>query len=146
MEKTTTFSERLKELMEETNSTQDKISKIAGCGRGSISTWLSGQYYPTIKNLLRLSEYFSCSIEFILGRTDNPDINDYAIYTNFSQRLTILAQSIKKNLNIIAKELNIDSTILYRWSKEVYQPTAIGLEMLADYFGCSVDYLIGRKQ
>lgn len=139
------FSETLKELMEEKNLTQNQVAKVANCGHGSVSRWLNNENYPSLINLVKLSEYFNCSIEYLFRKTDDKKLLYSEIISTFSERLKSLAIGKQKSLVKIAKELNIDNAILYRWSNGVYNPGAEGLLILADYFGCTVDYLVGRK-
>lgn len=45
----------------------------------------------------------------------------------------------------LAKILNISPGNLCEWEKERIEPSISSLNKLADFFGCSVDYLIGRE-
>lgn len=61
-------------------------------------------------------------------------------------KLLINAQMIqKKSLRTIAKEagLSFNALVCYKYRKTV--PTATNLMKLADYFGVSTDYLLGRE-
>ena len=49
-----------------------------------------------------------------------------------------------KKTNVL-EELHISTGSLSRW-KQGYSPSADNLNALADYFGVSVDYLLGREQ
>lgn len=46
----------------------------------------------------------------------------------------------------LAQELNIPYTTYVNYEKGVREPSSETLIMLADYFGCSVDFLIGRSE
>lgn len=47
-----------------------------------------------------------------------------------------------KSLKQVALELGFSENIFYSWKKQT--PTADKLQQVADYFGVSVDYLLGR--
>lgn len=51
------------------------LSENTGISTGNISDWKSGRSMPTAKKLISLADYLECSIDYILGRTDNPEIN-----------------------------------------------------------------------
>lgn len=36
---------------------------------------LKRQRIPSIESFLKIAEYLDCSIDYLIGRTDNPDIN-----------------------------------------------------------------------
>lgn len=45
----------------------------------------------------------------------------------------------------IAKALNCTVSCVSSWEKGITQPSIDNLSQLADFFNCSVDYLIGRE-
>ena len=69
------FSERIKKLRLERGLTQDAVSKIIGVKRYSVYTYEKGLNYPEVRNLIILADYFGVSTDYLLGRTDNPEIN-----------------------------------------------------------------------
>ena len=69
------FSQRIKELRLERGLTQDAVSKIIGVKRYSVYTYEKGLNYPEVRNLIILADYFGVSTDYLLGRTDNPEIN-----------------------------------------------------------------------
>lgn len=52
--------------------TAKKISEETGISSGNISDWKSGRSYPTAIKLDILADYLDCSVDYLLGRTDNP--------------------------------------------------------------------------
>lgn len=69
------FSERIRELRIENGMTQDDVGKIIGVKRTSIYTYEKGLNYPEVRGLMALADYFDISVDYLLGRTDNPEIN-----------------------------------------------------------------------
>ena len=49
--------------------TQDKLSKIVPFSRQTIGHCMNGRSTPDATMLLGLSEYFDCSVDYLLGRT-----------------------------------------------------------------------------
>lgn len=60
---------RIKEL----NITAKKLSDDTGISSGNISDWKSGRSMPTALKLVILADYLGCSIDYLLGRTDDPE-------------------------------------------------------------------------
>lgn len=52
-----------------------KVSYETGISTGNISDWKSGRSMPTASKLVILADYLDCSVDYLLGRTDNPEVN-----------------------------------------------------------------------
>lgn len=55
--------------------TQDALGKIVGVKRYSVYGYEKGNNFPEIPVLIALADYFGVSTDYLLGRTDNPEIN-----------------------------------------------------------------------
>ena len=62
-------------LIEENNITQYKLSVDTGISSGLISDWVAGRKDPSLKNALKIADYFNCSIDYLVGRTDKREVN-----------------------------------------------------------------------
>ena len=62
-----TFSERLKELRLAKGLTQMQVSQSTGMS-------LLG-YQPAYNKLLALADYFDVSLDYLVGRTNKPEVN-----------------------------------------------------------------------
>lgn len=69
------FAERIKELRIESGMTQTEVGNIIGVKRHSVYTYEQGLNYPEVRNLIVLADYFGVSTDYLLGRTDNPEVN-----------------------------------------------------------------------
>ena len=69
------FSERIKALRRERGMTQEALGEIIDVRPDSISTYERGKNYPEVRNLIILADYFGVSTDYLLGRTDNPEVN-----------------------------------------------------------------------
>lgn len=61
-------------LIENQGLSASKVSAETGISTGNISDWKKGRSMPTAQKLDILAEYFNCSVDYLLGRTDNPQI------------------------------------------------------------------------
>ena len=52
-----------------------KLSEATGISTGNISDWKSGRSLPSATKLDVIADYLDCSVDYLLGRTDNPDVN-----------------------------------------------------------------------
>lgn len=69
------FSERIKELRIERGLSQDAVGKVIGVKRYSVWGYEKGKNFPDVPGLIALAEYFGVSIDYLVGRTDNPEVN-----------------------------------------------------------------------
>lgn len=52
-----------------------KLSEATGISTGNISDWRTGKSKPGAEALIKIADYLDCSVDYLLGRTDNPQIN-----------------------------------------------------------------------
>lgn len=61
--------------IKERGLTAKKVSDATGISTGNISDWKSGRSMPSAVKLDILADYLDCSVDYLLGRTDNPEVN-----------------------------------------------------------------------
>ena len=69
------FPTRLKELRRSRKVSQSEAGQIAGITSKQIQRYESGDSEPTLPVLIALADYFDVSLDFLCGRSDNPEIN-----------------------------------------------------------------------
>ncbi len=67
---------RLKELRKKRNITQLKLAMDLNMNQNTISRYENGEREAGYKELILLADYFNVSIDYLLGRTDNPEFLD----------------------------------------------------------------------
>lgn len=63
----------LKKLREKKKISQIALSMKIGVSQEIISQYELGTTLPTVTNLIKLADYFNCSLEYLLGMTNNPN-------------------------------------------------------------------------
>ncbi len=66
---------RLKELRKAKGMTQVSLQMQTGIEQALLSKFESGDRVPPTETLLRLAEFYNVSIDYILCRTDKPEVN-----------------------------------------------------------------------
>ena len=66
---------RIKFLREELNMTQQELADKLEGAKSTIAMYEKGDRKPSLEVLVKLSEIFNCSIDYILGKSDirNPE-------------------------------------------------------------------------
>ena len=66
---------RLKELRQKKKITQVKMAIDLNMNQNPISRYESGIRQADYQTLILFADYFNVSVDYLLGRTDNPHIN-----------------------------------------------------------------------
>ena len=69
------FDNRIKFLRKQKNIKQSELGEKIGLTYTAISDIERGRRTTTIEKLVALADYFEVSIDYLMGRTDNPKIN-----------------------------------------------------------------------
>ena len=64
------FWERFYHLCEVNNNKPTPVGKEIGVSSGIISTWKKEGYCPSGEMLIKIANYFECSIDYLVGRSD----------------------------------------------------------------------------
>lgn len=66
---------RLRELREKRNYTQLKVALDLNISQNSVSRYESGAREAGSQMLVRFADYYNVSIDYLLCRTDKPEMN-----------------------------------------------------------------------
>ena len=67
-----TLSESLKRFRKERNLTQKKIAEIAGVAERVYQSYEYGKVIPTVTVLISLADFFDVSLDYLVGRSEDP--------------------------------------------------------------------------
>ncbi len=96
--------DNLKHIREKMNITQTKLSVELEVSQELISHYETGKSKPNIETLIKLADYFNCSTDYLLGRTNNPatikELNKTDIeINNIIDKYNYLSTENKKQFN-----------------------------------------------
>ena len=63
----------IKQLSKSKGITVKKLLDDVGLGFNTMSNMKNSM--PKADNLAKIADYLDCSVDYLLGRTDNPDVN-----------------------------------------------------------------------
>ena len=64
---------RLKELRKSKGYTQKQLANILKISERNYQNYEYGKLEPNLSNLSIIADYLDCSVDYLLGRTDNPN-------------------------------------------------------------------------
>ena len=81
---------RLKLLREKESISQKKLGEILNMSQQAIAKWETGAASPDPVMLIKIADYFGVSIDYLVGRTDNPNITNDVIVESADGNITSL--------------------------------------------------------
>lgn len=61
--------------LDELHKTAYVLSKETGLSEGQISRYKHNKSEPLNDQLIKIADALDCSVDYLLGRTDNPEVN-----------------------------------------------------------------------
>ena len=65
---------RLKEIRKQNGISQLKLALDLNMSQNTISRYETGEREPGINELIKIADYFNVSVDYLLERTNNPEI------------------------------------------------------------------------
>lgn len=145
-----TIGSRIRSLREarglSMKSLSEKITEATGTkiSSGQISDWENGHKNPSSDGLIALSKFFTVSVDWILRGENAPSlIEEQCVVMTPFDRLKFLCNSRGISVNKLEEKLKLSRNTLYSWKRNT--PVGRNLMKVADYFGVSTDYILGRN-
>ncbi|GAV21572.1 LexA family protein [Carboxydothermus pertinax] len=118
------FGQRLRQLRTERDLTQAELARLLSIGESTISFYESNKRQPDFDTLIKLSNFFNVTIDFLLGRTNE---NNKPISTKAIPLLGV----IRAGIPILAEE---------NWIEEIALPAGIKADFALQVEGDSMIY------
>ncbi len=69
------MNDRLRQLRKAKGYTQIRVQMETGIEQALLSKYENGERIPPTETLLKLAEFYNVSTDYLLGRTDRPEVN-----------------------------------------------------------------------
>ena len=139
------LSDTLNELKDLRGFTEQSLAEGSGIPVSCISQYMRGKQAPYVDSLIKLADYLHCSVDYLLGKSDDCSEKIYKTCPPFSKRLEELR--IKKGFTSmqIYNTEGLSKSSYYEWRRGESLPTLENLVSLAKAFDCSIDEVLGRE-
>ncbi|MDD4291843.1 MAG: helix-turn-helix transcriptional regulator [Clostridia bacterium] len=140
------FAESLKLLMAERSLDCKSLSMEINHNIYAIYHWTSGKgkYMPSVDSLVKLADYFGCSLEYLLGMEQSNRLTSPRPLPNFGEWFKTVVKEKGYSLSGLAKQSHMNNVSFYEWINGA-RPSIDSLIKVAAVLECSLDYLIGRE-
>ena len=140
------FVERVKECIKDAQINRLELSQKIGVAYSVVHRYVSGQSEPSFENFVKILYLFDSSADYLLGVEEIHTSERLYPVEDFKQRLRAVMKERKISQEKLKNDLSVSSSVIYKWVSGKSKPSTQTLIMLAKYFDCSVDYLIGRRK
>jgi helix-turn-helix family protein len=136
------MSNRLKNLRKEKLLTQADLAKVLNTNQSQYGKYENGKTNLSLENAQILSEYFGVTLSYLLGLDDDSCIDGSKKMTPFQS----LVRDKEISLKEISEATGIGYSTLGNYNQGSRSPNAKNAQLLSEYFGVSIPYLLGYEE
>ena len=135
------FPTALRALMEERGKTQENIANAARKTRQTISQYVNGISEPGYDVLVKIADYFDVSVDYLLGRTGDPNrLPSATDELGLSDEAVERIKNFRCFVNVGQETLDILSALI---EKDYFLPLLVSIKNLCNHI--SEDIRIANK-
>lgn len=139
------FSDCLNDILIERNIAVKELSDTSGITDSRLYDFLSGNCVPSVQNAVKLANSLHCTLDYLFGFDEEYNYcQNYVLTSDCSERLRQAINASGKTRYKISKETKVSQQQLHNWYRSKQVPSLVTLVNFADYFNCSLDYLVGK--
>jgi len=140
---------RLKDIREDNDINQEKMSEILGVNRSTYSLWELGINIIPLKSLCDFADYFDFSLDYVLGLTNDRKSKssikgiDLKVLGNNMKLIRTKNNLSQEN---IAELLGVTQACITRYEKGLISISVPNLYKFAKEFKISINELCGKTK
>ncbi len=132
---------RIRELRLLENLTQTKLAQMVGLNQTAIGKYERGELEPNLETLKKLSGIFECSIDFLIGFSD--DFGQVTVYKTTEGINTLTAEE-QKLIDILRRNSPMNATEWLTMYAEL--PAYMQESIFAELKGMHLGYTVSKKK
>lgn len=94
-----TFGERLYELRNKKNISQEELAEVLDVSRQSVSKWENDKAYPEMTRLLFMSDYFDVSLDYLMRGIDKENKDEKVTEKYKTKNILLVWNDFLSNLS-----------------------------------------------
>lgn len=143
MDNKVNFGESLNEILSNRNIKIKDFAKAVNVSLATLYSWLSNTTEPNLTALLSMADILKCSIEFLIGRSEDESLIVRTNYPPLTERIREVMKEVGISSYKLRKISKFDGAYFYNW-EHGSEPLLSTLVELSILFDCTIDYLVGR--
>lgn len=145
MDNLSKLPQRLKDLLEEAEISARKLAVEIDIEHSAVSKYLRGGRLPSADTIVKICDYFHCTADYLLGKSDVLDERTFKQRPPFNEQLSFLLKYFKITKYRLKKMTGLAELTINNWHKGKCEPAAESLILLAEKLKCSIDFVLGRE-
>lgn len=146
--------------------TQEHVANVLGVSRSSYNKYEKGVHEPDIESILKLSNLYDCTTDYLIGKTNNMKafqlseleqtyldqttneallieaLNDGKI--SCGDRLRGLRQEAGMTIEETAKVFDLVTEFYTEYEQNIRNPDVFTLKKMASFYNCPPKYILGK--
>lgn len=142
------YNNKLRYIREKLEMTQKQMGCVFNVNDSTYRGWESGRTIIPLKHLIKFSNLYGYSIDYLLGLTNKNTKYEPIKKIDkeyFGKRLKFLRKRLNLTQDKIAKECMINQTTYSNYEKGYFLISTISLYTICKNHKISIDVLLGRK-
>ncbi|MDE7306773.1 MAG: helix-turn-helix domain-containing protein [Clostridia bacterium] len=139
------FAENLSELIFDNNLTPKDFSKDINIVESVTYRYLRKVCLPSLQNAVNIADYFKCSTDYLFGLTESNEKAEFKKAPPFNQRFKEMLNKNKLSRYAFRKVTHFAQQSVDDWYHGTRTPSVQNAILIAKYFDCTLDFLIGRE-
>ena len=139
------FADRLSDLIFDNKKPVTDIAKEIGINKSTLYEYLLCERAPRICNLVKIADYFHCSIDFLLGLENEIPGLVFKECKPFPEQFKAILSHFNISRYQLKKLTGLAESVLYYWAKGQRTPTIESVLLVCEKLECRVDFFIGRS-
>lgn len=135
------FSHRIKELRAEKQITQRELASHLHLSSNLICEWEKGRCSPNIDTLKKLSDFFECTVDYLIGNTD--DLGNVTVYQQ-TDALSSLSANEQKIIDALRRKTSKNASELLKLYSEL--PPYMQDSIFAELKGMHLGYTVSKNK
>ena len=142
------LGEKIKEYRKKRSLSQRDFASLLNVANGTISLWENNLRVPDLDIIKNISTVLEVPIHELLELENTAEKQDIPVVSTSSLKHNQIKELRKeKNItqNQLAAAIGVSRSSVAMWETNNTQPDFDLIKKLADYFGVSIDYLLGYE-
>ena len=115
METKINFGESLNEILTDRNIKVKDFAKSVNISLATVYSWLSNSTEPALSSVIAIADYFKCSVEFLIGRSDDDKVIECKSYPLLTKRIKEIMKETGISSYKLRKISKYDGAYFYNW-------------------------------
>lgn len=138
------FKTTLNELLSDNGFNATSLGRAMGVNVFVVHKWLKQVKDVKLKSLIKIADYFGCSLEYLCGKSDVLLSYEPQPLPPFGEWIKIVLHSCGKTSYRLLTDTHISPSQYNGWLHGAI-PMLTTLEVISEYLNVSLDYVVGRQ-